>query len=137
MKDHAMKLLIFSVFCFISFSCFSQVTGDSSILKEFDFWKKYKGNNGLATPLQPQEDLLQKELQYNLLENKQGDLVELPQDHMPCVVPDTKDLALMSNFWVGVTIPYLPGTPAIPNPALPPRTFKYNAFNNSLGVPSK
>ena len=132
-----MKLLIFSVFCFISFCCFSQVTGDSSIFKEFDLWKKYKGNNGLAIPVTPQEDLQQKELRYNLLANKQGDLVMLPQDHMPCVVPDTKDLALMPNFWAGVTIPYYPTNPAIPNPALPPLSFKYNDLNNSIGVPSK
>jgi len=50
----------------------------------------------------------------------------LPQDNMPCVIPDPNGLAKMPNVWNGVTVPYRPQYHPIPNPALPNQSFKYN-----------
>jgi hypothetical protein len=36
---------------------------------------------------------------------------------MPCIVPDTKDIAAMPNAWRGLVLRRYNG--AIPNPALP------------------
>ena len=39
----------------------------------------------------------------------------LPQDNMPCLVPDTKDIAAIPNAWPHVQVPF---KSAIPNPGL-------------------
>ena len=39
---------------------------------------------------------------------------------MPCIVPDTKDIAAIPNAWKGaVKAPYKSNPPVIPNPSLP------------------
>jgi hypothetical protein len=41
----------------------------------------------------------------------------LRQDGMPCVVPDTRDIAVIPNSWKGRVVPYYhSGTAPIPNP---------------------
>jgi hypothetical protein len=73
-------------------------------------------------------------MQNNSSAGKYGRVVILPQDHMPCVVPDTNGLAKMPNAWTGVTIPYAAPYHPIPNPGLP----KVQLFKNSSpGIPSK
>jgi hypothetical protein len=54
-------------------------------------------------------------------------IVILPQDQMPCVIPDTKGIAAIPNAWGRVTVPFRPLYQPIPNPALPPLSFKYDA----------
>ena len=51
----------------------------------------------------------------------------LPQDGMPCVVPDTKDIAAIPNFYNGkVSVPYAGNTPHIPNPSIDKiKSFQY------------
>ena len=39
----------------------------------------------------------------------------LPQDTMPCLVPDTKDLAAIPNAWLNVQVPF---KSFMPNPGL-------------------
>ena len=51
--------------------------------------------------------------------NKSANVALLPQDHMPCVVPDSASVALIPNAWSGAKVPFQPGFRAIPNPALP------------------
>jgi len=99
--------------------------------------KKFKGNNNEVLRKQFQEYVQRKQEQNQLLANKRGNIVFLPQDHMPCVVPDTNEIAPMPNAWSGVTTPFRSQYHPIPNPALPPQSFRYNALGNSIGVPSK
>ena len=42
----------------------------------------------------------------------------LPQDGMPCIVPDTEDIVAIPNAWSKVEVPFIY---KIPNPALPNR----------------
>lgn len=42
----------------------------------------------------------------------------LPRDHMPCIVPDTKEIVKIPNAWKGATVRVYRGN--IPNPAEPP-----------------
>lgn len=44
----------------------------------------------------------------------------LPQDNMPCIVPDTKDIAVMPNAFKGtVNVPFIAVPPRIPNAVVP------------------
>lgn len=55
-----------------------------------------------------------------VLINPKPGVHRLPQDNMPCIVPDTKNIAAMPNAWKGaVKVPYRSNPPQIPNPALP------------------
>jgi hypothetical protein len=81
---------------------------------------------------------LQRNKQQNqLLANKRGNVALLPLDHMPCIVPDTNTIIPMPNVCSGITNPYYSPYNAIPNPALPPQSFKYDAFDNSFGPSTK
>jgi hypothetical protein len=47
---------------------------------------------------------------------------QLPQDNLPCIVPDLTATAPMPNaFKEKINIPYVGVSPLIPNPALPPK----------------
>jgi hypothetical protein len=131
-----MKLLLFSAFCLFSAYAFTQQDNNNYPRLNPEILKKFKGNN----------DSLQKQLQNvflrrgseNLLLNMHGNIAVLPQDNMPCVVPDVSSIAKMPNVWSGVAIPYIPQYHPIPNPALPKvQTFKWNVIDNSLNIPTK
>jgi len=99
--------------------------------------KKFKGNNDEVLRKQLQEYLQQSPQPNQLLANKHGNVALLPQDHMPCIVPDTNAIASMPNAWGEITNPYRATDHAIPNPALPLQSFEYNKLDNSKTVPSK
>ena len=54
----------------------------------------------------------------------QGNIIYLPQDHMPCVKPNTKDIAAIPNAWKNVEVPFRPKLTPIPNPALRSQNFQ-------------
>lgn len=55
---------------------------------------------------------------FSIMSKKPG-VYKLPQDGMPCIVPDTKDIAAIPNAFKGTSaIPYTGNPPHIPNPAL-------------------
>jgi hypothetical protein len=123
-----MKLLLLSAFCVFSVCAFAQVPKNNIPLfpQLPDSLKKFKGNNNNELRKRMQDYLQRKKPQENLLANKYGNVVILPQDNMPCIVPDTNGLVKIPNAWNGVTIPYQPQYHPIPNPALPKQSFKYN-----------
>ena len=52
--------------------------------------------------------------------NKKPGVYRLPKDGMPCIVPDTKDIASIPNAWKGsIRVPYKGKKPVIPNPSKP------------------
>ena len=52
--------------------------------------------------------------------NKKPGVYRLPKDGMPCIVPDTKDIAAIPNGWKGtLRVPYKGRKPIIPNPSKP------------------
>lgn len=99
--------------------------------------KKFKGNNNEVLKQQLQEYLQRKKQQNQLLANKHGNVAFLPQDHMPCIIPDTNAIKPMPNAWSGITIPYQSPYPPIPNPALTPKYFPSNPPDNNIDAPSK
>jgi hypothetical protein len=141
MKHHAMKLLLFFALCFISVYAFAQVTDKTnrSTLQLPDTLKKFKGNNNEAFQKQLQQYFQKGQFQNQLLANKQGKVVLLPQDHLPCIVPDTNGIVQMPNAWNEVTVPYRPQYHPIPNPSLSLQSFsfRHNVLDNSIGVPLK
>lgn len=84
-----------------------------------DTLKNFKGSNPDILPKQFQNYLQRKNVPNNLLANKQGNVLVLPQDKMPCIVPDTNGISKMPNAWGTTSVPYVPQAGAIPNPALP------------------
>lgn len=133
-----MKTLLLSAFCIFSTYAIAQVPKKANpyIFQLPDTLQRFKGNENAMQQLR--EYWQRKQMQKNLLVNKNGNVITLPQDNMPCVVPDTKGIAKIPNAWSGTSVPYMPQYHPIPNPALPKaQSFKYNALDNSLDIPSK
>jgi hypothetical protein len=126
-----MKLLLLSAFCIFSVCAFAQVPKNSNpyLYRLPDTLKKFKGDNTEAFQKLLHDHFQKKQFQNNLLANKHGNIVILPQDHMPCVVPDTNGLVKIPNAWNVVSIPYQSPNHPIPNPSLPKQS-----FNNDLSL---
>ena len=133
-----MKLLLLSAMCIFSVSAFAQASKKMNpySFQLPDILRRFKGNKN---SLQQLRDYWQKkQMQNNLLVNNNNRIIILPQDNMPCVAPDTNVAAKIPNAWTGVTVPYVAPIHPMPNPALPKKqSFKLNALDNSLGIPSK
>ena len=135
-----MKLLLLPIFCCISFCAFAQVPDTKNpwtMQLPDSLLKRFKGNNNEVLKQKLQDYMQRKHRPNQLLADKMGNVAILPQDHMPCVVPDTNAIASMPNAWSEVTNPYRATDDPIPNPALPLQSFKYNEPDNSKTVPSK
>ena len=51
------------------------------------------------------------------LKGRKPGVYRLPQDNMPCIVPDTTKTVRMPNAWKGpLRVPYRSNAPRIPNP---------------------
>jgi hypothetical protein len=127
-----MKPLLLSAFCVFSIHVFAQTPPQKPGLSDqADIFKKFKGTNNDNLRKQLQEYLQRREAGNNLLVNKYGNVAILPQDHMPCIVPDTTSIASIPNAWSGATVPFQPQYHPIPNPALPKKkqAFKWNALD--------
>lgn len=58
----------------------------------------------------------------SLLKSRKPGVYRLPQDNMPCIVPDTTKTVRMPNAWKGpLRVPYKSNPPRIPNLAKPPQ----------------
>lgn len=132
-----MKLLLLFSFCIFSVCAFGQIPNNRQPWRfQIDSLKNFKGNNGDLSK-QLQDYLLRKKLQATLA-NKQGNIIFLPQDHMPCIIPNTSGIAAIPNAWGGSSAPYRPQFHPIPNPALPKmQSYQGNVLDNSLATPSK
>lgn len=131
-----MKLLMLSALCIFSVCVFAQSSGNEN-QQWGDTLKNFKGSNPDILPKQFQDYLQRKNAPNNLLANKQGNVVVLPQDRMPCIAPNTNDISKMPNAWNSPTAPYIPQTGAIPNPALPKQQSFELKIDNTLGSQSK
>jgi len=59
-------------------------------------------------------------LEYSKWQNKKPGIYRLPQDNMPCIVPDPTATVAIPNAWKGgVRVPFKTKPPAIPNPGKP------------------
>jgi hypothetical protein len=135
-----MKLLLLSAFCFFSIHVFAQAPRQNPrITDQTDMFKKFKGTNNDTLRKQFQEYLQRKGAGDNLLANKYGNIAILPQDRMPCLIPNTSSIASIPNAWSGTTVPFQPQYHPIPNPALPKQkqSFKWNALDYNLGIQTK
>ena len=116
-----MKLLLTFVLCCVLTGAFAQVpkSKDPEKLPVPDSVQMFKGNDGRSLQKKLEVYLDGGKVSKSLLGNNQGNIAFLPQDHMPCVVPDSTSAAMMPNAWSGAKVPFQPGFRAIPNPALP------------------
>lgn len=112
-----MKLLILSGFCFCSFLGFSQTHQNEQLKTDAT------QNDSLYKRFQ---NFFRKQEFTVHLPSEKNKIIALPQDHMPCIIPDTKDIAAIPNGWSRVTIPYRSQYHPIPNPGLLPRVFRYD-----------
>jgi hypothetical protein len=120
-----MKLLVVFALCCISLTAFSQVPNhkDQRNGQLQDTVYNFKGDNGEMLRKQFRDYFEKRKFQNQLLGNKQGNIVLLPPDHMPCVVPDSTLGAFIPNAWPDVKVPFKPQYHSIPNPALPGQTY--------------
>jgi len=132
-----MKPLLLFVFCIVSTSVFAQ-NDDSYAESIHGLLKKFKGTNNDSLQKQLQNYFKQRGISNNLLSNLHENMATLPQDRMPCLVSDTKNIVKIPNAWNAATIPYIPQYHRIPNPALPKmQSLKWNALDNSLKIQTK
>ena len=111
------RLLSLLFICLYAFAARAQ--NDTSYLQKFRenqaYLKKLQSNSWSAL----RKDTTQPNRLFSLFNPKPG-VYRLRQDNMPCIVPDTKDLAIIPNAWKGpVKVPFRGNSPRIPNPALP------------------
>jgi len=126
-----MKLLLISVFCFFLFAFLirpRQKSMDNAFPNTL--FKKFKGDTIKCCSIT-------SALLATKRTNKSANVALLPQDHMPCIIPDTNAIKPMPNAWSGITIPYQSPYPPIPNPALTPKYFPSNPLDNNIDAPSK
>jgi hypothetical protein len=116
-----MKLLLTFVLCCVLTGAFAQVPKSKAPEKRQvpHSVQMFKGNDGRSLQKKLEAYIDGTKTANGLLANKQGNIVILPQDHMPCVVPDSASVALIPNAWSGAKVPFQPGFRPIPNPALP------------------
>lgn len=112
-----MKLIIVCGFCFCSFVGFSQTHQSEQL--ETDGIQNDNLHNQLQNYFRKQEFTLH-------LPPEKNKIVFLPQDKMPCLIPNTKDIAAIPNGWKHITVPFRPKYHPIPNPGLLPHAFKYD-----------
>ena len=110
-------LLLMMVFVFVSSSAQNFEVDVPKLMKGSEIFKHFNGpvkkNEKGAAPSLPN---------YSMASGKKPGISYLPLDHMPCIIPDTREIAPMPNAWSGD----LPNSD-MPNPALPKRPIVLSA----------
>ena len=110
-----MKLPLLTALLIIGFSASSQTfeVDVPKVMKQSDILKLFKNN---TSPQKIQKDSLMEKFRVSVTGKKANPgIYYLPQDNMPCLVPDTKDIAAIPNAWPQAQVPF---KSAIPNPGL-------------------
>lgn len=110
-----MKLLLTVVGLSCCLTVFGQTGNDntSKLLKEYQRRQRFNSRLQFQRPIY--KDSLIKDLKNFYSKEQHPGICYLPQDNMPCLVPDTKDIAPIPNAWSDVRIPFQSN---IPNPGL-------------------
>ena len=107
------RLLSLLLSCFLLFEGFAQ----DEYVQKFDddalnLLKTYKEKQH-STSINDSNIVLQN---FGLLNGKKPGVYRLPQDNMPCIVPDSTKTVRIPNAWKGPKrIPYRSNPPRIPN----------------------
>jgi hypothetical protein len=112
------RLLPLVLSCFLLFESSAQSGPKNK--QEFTFPDGYKMDQGRSGVALSDSNMLR----YNLgfLKGKKPGVYRLPQDNMPCIVPDSSKTVKIRNVWKGpLRIPYRSKPPRIPNPSKPPQ----------------
>ena len=98
MKEPAMKVLLLLGVCAASFTASAQVTDKETLKKRVEeFNKKYKDGGMPNVPLfKPKFQTQLASASPSLVPRKAG-VHRLPQDGMPCMVPDVTEVAVIPN----------------------------------------
>ena len=122
-----MKLQLLIVLLIVGFSASSQTfeVDVPKIMKQPDALNLFKNN---MFPQKIHKDSLIENFGVNIVGNMlSSGVYYLPQDNMPCLVPDTKNIAAIPNAWSNVQVPFksmipnmgLQNKPLIPQPKSP------------------
>ena len=100
-----MKLLISSILCFSSFTVVAQINNEEILRNRLQ-----QLNDSYSNGLKDQNILSLKPKTYDLKKSeilsRQPGVYSLPQDGMPCIVPDTNGIAAMPNAFPNVSVPF-------------------------------
>jgi hypothetical protein len=113
-----MKLLLIMVFCLFAACANSQATNEQLSQKQaHEIMKNYR--RGTLPKVVLTHSLINRFNRSYLVNQKKPGVYHL-KDGMPCIVPDTKNIAAIPNAWKGsIKTPYQSNEPAMPNPSLP------------------
>lgn len=110
-----MKLLltVASLFCCLTIFGQSERDNPSKLLKEYQRRQRFNSRLQFQRPIY--KDSLIKDVKNFYSKDHHPGIYYLPQDHMPCLVPDTRDIAVIPNGWSDIRVPFQSD---IPNPGL-------------------
>lgn len=110
-----MKLLLIPACLCFGLGAFAQTedVNTSKLLKEYLLRKRFNSRVQFQRPIY-KDSLIKVFKDFYSMKQAPG-IHYLPQDNMPCLVPDTKDMAAIPNAWPHVQLPF---QSAIPNPGL-------------------
>jgi hypothetical protein len=111
------RLLPLLLSCFLLFESFAQDEDVQRFSDEAFNYKKSFNKTRQATTFNDSNIVRQNP---GLLIGKKPGVYRLPQDNMPCIVPDSTKIVRIPNAWKGPKpIPYKSNPPRIPNPTKP------------------
>jgi hypothetical protein len=110
-----MKLLLIAASIFFGLGALAQSENSNlpKLLKEYQLRKQFNSRVQFERPIY-KDSIIKKLKDFYSMKQKPG-VHYLPQDNMPCLVPDTNDIAAIPNAWPNTRIPFQSN---IPNPAL-------------------
>lgn len=115
-------LLAFAICCFFFSSLHAQIPESKVISILPGTSLQFKNGKYIVKPLNDSSIVISG---LSLPQNKKPGVYRLQQDGMPCIVPDTKDIAAMPNAFKGeIKVPFVAKPPHIPN-AAPLQSFQY------------
>ncbi len=111
------RLLSLLLSCFLLFGGNAQNAtvnkGSYSVSDSYNL--RLSNNQQVVTAFNDSTIVLQN---LDLLKRKKPGVYRLPQDNMPCIVPDSTKTVQIPNAWKGpLRVPYKSNPPRIPNPS--------------------
>jgi hypothetical protein len=102
-----MKLLILFALCAFSQTAFSQIDQDESVKNRLEeLYREGLDGEKLRRFTLPQKPGGVYEQQLDVAGSRKPGIYSLPQDRMPCIVPDTGGLVAIPNAFPTAVVPF-------------------------------
>lgn len=127
-----MKLLLLAAFSLCTILLFAQPGNKDEILKKYELLQKYQQGQYKNDSLPDQFNQYFRRYKFDVtLSSIKNSIISLPQDNMPCVVPDSARCANIPNAWSNLRVPFRSPYHPIPNPGLRQGKLKFQLNSNN------